>query len=67
MEDTYIAAMINRLHNAPVIAAWDVANLDEMWLETFFAMAQARQREEEMQRHRAAIQNSQAAWRRRMN
>lgn len=59
--------MINYLHNGPVIAAWDVQNLDEMWIETFYAMANARQRDEEMQRHHAAIQSNQAAWRRRHN
>lgn len=56
--------MINRLHNGPVIGAWDVQNLDEMWIETFFAMAKRRKEEEQLQRHRAAIAGKSAAWKR---
>jgi len=56
--------MINRLHNGPVIGAWDVQDLDEMWIETFYAMAKVRKEEEDLRRHHAAIESQKAAWRR---
>lgn len=33
------ARMINRLHEAPVVAAWDVEQLDAVWMDVFMGMA----------------------------
>jgi len=60
--DVSLANMINRLHGAPVIAAWEVQDLDEMWIETFFELAKIRKQEEELQRHRATVANQQSKW-----
>lgn len=62
MYDTELARMINRLHGAPVLAAWEVEGLDEMWVETFFAMARTQREEESLQRHRAALEQANAKW-----
>ena len=34
-----MARIINQAHSAPVIAAWDVPQLDETWLYTFIGLA----------------------------
>ena len=33
------ARIINQLHGAPVVAAWDVMDLDSLWLDTLMAAA----------------------------
>ena len=64
MYDTELARMINRLHGAPVLAAWEVEGLDEMWVDTFFALAQSQREEEALQRHRMALEQANARWKR---
>lgn len=34
-----MAKIINNAHGAPVIAAWDVLQLDDAWLYTFIGLA----------------------------
>ena len=55
--------MVNQLHEGPVLAAWDVEQMDEMWLETFLSAAKVRKNEENLRRHQAATANAKAAWR----
>ncbi len=55
--------MINHLHGGPVIAAWDVSQLDDAWLDTFYALAERRKDEDDLKRHQAAIAGIKAKWR----
>lgn len=34
-----VAQLINRLHEGPVMAAWEVDQLDEAWLFAFYGLA----------------------------
>lgn len=40
-----MARLINQAHGAPVIAAWDVDQMDEMWLYTFIGIAELPRRQ----------------------
>ena len=55
--------MANQLHEGPVLAAWEVDQLDEMWLETLLGAARKRKEEDNLRRHQAATANAKNAWR----
>ena len=44
MRSIHLANVINRAHGAAVIAAWEVDDLDEMWIEAFLGLPTIQQR-----------------------
>jgi hypothetical protein len=41
----HLANVINKAHGAAVIAAWEVDELDELWIETFLGLSTLQRRQ----------------------